>query len=218
MQEQRDIAEYFNEKSGNEYKIIDFSKADENLLVLESLRKYSDEEKLIIINFQEIGLAPYCDHDEVATITLEDKIRAYQKLKYSEFYLLNAINMSRDSFFAKGNRKVIIGMHPMFYDKMLHQPYYDAIGDLLDFVRIEYKFNKDKAFEYFPDNYFRENNGKLDEDEVHATDDIQVYNGRIIRISEDMRRKLSSCSDEEYNDIMSTLPEISFEKQKNKKF
>lgn len=205
MEEQRAIAEYINMIDGGDYEILDFSQKEQHPMK----GIHTNSSKIIITNMQEIGLAPYCELDGKATVTLEDKIEWFNKkidstVDRHEGKSLIMINMLRDSFFK--DKKVICGMHPRFFDKMEYMPYYNYIDDWLSYVVDKVKFNESPEFtQCLPIASVKSNN------EVQVHDMIFVFNNKVVRWP-DFNGK-SQYTEEECIEKLSQLPEISFPRE-----
>lgn len=204
MEEQRDIAEYINSIDGKDYEILDYSKKEMHLM---KRRGISDSSKVIITNMQEIGIAPYCESDDKATVTLDDKIQWMNReidddLGRHEGTVLQAINLIRDSFFR--DRKVICGMHPKFLDKMEYLPYFEYIDDWLDYVYGRIRFDKSPEFTQSLPLSTKSNNSN----EIQARDMIFVFENRVVRCPD--FNSFSKCTEAERRKELSQLPEIYF--------
>ena len=207
MQEQRDIAEYINTIDGGDYEIWDFSQKEQHPL---AKPLHTTSSKLMIINMQEIGLAPYGKSDDKATITIQDKIQWFNRKiddisRRHEGSALQIINMQRDQLFS--GKKVICGMHPRFLEKMEYMPYYLYIDDWLDYVTSKTKFNENPEFvQSLPITSLKKS------DELQAHDMVFAYQNKVVRWPH-----FDACArytNTEYSEKLPQLPELSFPSQK----
>ena len=226
--EQREIAKYIKDVYPS-FRIIDCSKKEESIM-FNSVNDI-EEEKIIIINFQDLFLAPYGDTDEETTVTLDDKIEWFSKIENplyrNEAFLLERINFIRDSFFSKfGKRNCIIGMSPMLFNR-LHSPlYYPHWPDLESFVQAPYFFNREDTFIRSSDKYndYFNNVDKGEDDftgkKIYYSDMIFVWNGKVVRLPSLYQYLYYGRLDENKEDLiiesLNKAPELVFPQKKVK--
>lgn len=206
MQEQRDIAEYINSIDGGDYEIIDFSQKEQHP---SNKPLYTDNSKVIIVNMQELGLAPYGKPDDKATITLQDKIEWANRRMKSPIYrsegqiLQSCVEMRRDNFFLC--KKVICGMHPNFRDKMDYRPQYDYVDDWLSCIFSTVRFNEHPEFvQSLP---------LTDFTDVRLHDMIFAFKNKLVRWPDFHNCKID-YTDLAYNEMLSQLPELALPSRK----
>ena len=227
--EQREIAKYIKEKYPD-YRIIDCSKREETML----LNPVNDieENKILVINFQDLFLAPYGDTDEETTVTNEDKIHFFSRTNdptlKNELRLLGGINFMRDSFYLNwGKRNCIIGMTPMMNCRLYSPLYIPAWIDLETFIMATIKFNEDNNFikssSKYTDYFNNMDKGENDYsgEKIYSGDIIFAYNGKIVRVPNYKQYYSYGSFDENKKEILmealENAPELVFKsKQKTK--